>query len=145
VEPALVIQTVLTRVADELDARTVGGLTKSDMSDFFAQFISPSSSQRAKLSVHLVAGAQRSSPGAVGYHPHRVTSNPPATLQLGKGIEADELPSSRRGIRDGRMYNHTTTDLPRVIDRIEWKSTLDRIRITAVQDISSFRLTSPQY
>jgi hypothetical protein len=132
-------------VTDELDARTVGGLTKSDMSDFFAQFISPSSSQRAKLSVHLVAGAQRSSPGATGYHLHQAIGHPPATLQLGKGIEADELPSSRRGIHDGRMHTRTTTELPLVIDRIEWKSTLDRIRTTAVQDISSFRLTSPQH
>jgi hypothetical protein len=138
VELVLVLQPELISVTDELDARTVARLTKSDMFDFFAHFISPSSSQRAKLSVYLVAGVQRSNTGAAFYHPNQATGSPPAT-RLGNDVEAGEISSSGHVIYQGRLYSRTSSGSPHVMDRIEWKSTLDRIRITPVQDISSFQ------
>ncbi|KAH8696868.1 insulin-degrading enzyme [Phaeosphaeriaceae sp. PMI808] len=42
------------------DAKAIARLTKETMLNFFARFISPSSPQRAKLSVHLVANGKSS-------------------------------------------------------------------------------------
>ncbi|KAF2021275.1 hypothetical protein BU24DRAFT_416934 [Aaosphaeria arxii CBS 175.79] len=49
--------------ADE-DVEQVGLLTKEDLKTFYAQHISPSSSRRAKLSVHLIAQAKPKEPTA---------------------------------------------------------------------------------
>jgi len=46
----------------ETDAETIGRLTKQEMIDFYARFISTCSSQRAKLSVHLQAQAKAKEP-----------------------------------------------------------------------------------
>jgi len=48
--------------AAETDAETIGRLTKQEMIDFYARFISTCSSQRAKLSVHLQAQAKAKEP-----------------------------------------------------------------------------------
>ena len=41
-----------------LDAETIGQLTKDDCLKFFSRYISPLAPQRAKLSVHLVADSR---------------------------------------------------------------------------------------
>ncbi|KAF2845137.1 a-pheromone processing metallopeptidase-like protein Ste23 [Plenodomus tracheiphilus IPT5] len=46
----------------ETDAAVIGKLTKQDMVDFYTHYISTSSSQRAKLSVHLQAQAKAKEP-----------------------------------------------------------------------------------
>ncbi|KAF2819855.1 hypothetical protein CC86DRAFT_398508 [Ophiobolus disseminans] len=47
-------------VQADTDAEEIRKLSKEDMIEFFADFISPSSSKRAKLSVHLISQAKRS-------------------------------------------------------------------------------------
>lgn len=46
----------------EVDAEHLEKLTKKDMIDFFAHYISPSSSKRSKLSVHLQAQSKPKEP-----------------------------------------------------------------------------------
>jgi insulysin len=60
--PTLSYQYSINECTASVDAATVEKLTKKDMVEFYSQYISTSSSQRSKLSVHLEAQAKANEP-----------------------------------------------------------------------------------
>lgn len=117
---------LLTRITDELDAEAVGKLTKRDMSDFFTCYISPLSSMRAKVSVHLLAE------GTV-----RVLGNEsPDQKKDDERTDGD----SDSGHVQGHMYMRTPDGFTLNIDRFAWKAGLDSVSVEPVQDIANFQV-----
>jgi insulysin len=60
--PTLSHQYSINECTADVDAATVEKLTKQDMVEFYSRYISTSSSQRSKLSVHLQAQAKANEP-----------------------------------------------------------------------------------
>ncbi|KAF2818106.1 LuxS/MPP-like metallohydrolase [Ophiobolus disseminans] len=67
-------------VQADTDAEEIRKLSKEDMIEFFADFISPSSSKRAKLSVHLISQAKSSETMLLGKIPAAATVHTPTLL-----------------------------------------------------------------
>jgi insulysin len=107
----------LTSMADEQDVEALDGLTNADMSTFFTQYISPSSSDRAKLSVHLIAD------------PCISLSDPKSLTMMSAAPD------------DGRLYRHTN-GISNLIDRPGWKSGLHR---SVVPNVSHAKRVIPTF
>ncbi|CAG5158224.1 uncharacterized protein ALTATR162_LOCUS5045 [Alternaria atra] len=93
----------------DVDAKTLEKLTKKDMADFYSQYISTSSSQRSKLSVHLQAQAKAKEP-SLGENKTAAA----AALNITANDEASqtrvEEVSSKEAISDA-VADHLTDDL----------------------------------
>jgi hypothetical protein len=109
-------------MVDERDIEALEGLTKADMSRFFARYISPSSSERAKVSVHLTTD------------PCPILSDHKSPVQTTmSGVLTVDAPSN-----EGCMYSRTN-GISNIIDRLGWKSKLRR-SVEPFQDTSSLVL-----
>lgn len=114
---------MLTLPPADADAEHIGQLTKKDMTDFYAHYISTTSSQRAKLSVHLQAQSKPKEPSlsekkdaataalTALFAEHKITSDTEAVkTRIDAVTSAVEIPAALSTYLDSLSLGKETRD-----------------------------------
>ena len=115
----------LTQEVDELDAKEIENLTQADMMTFFSEYISPCSSSRAKLSVHLLAA------GSEGLSKRICVVGREQWQTTGRDEEYTA---------DGRLYSLDKDGVLCSVERSAWKQRLSRISVAPAQDFTKWQM-----